>query len=324
VGALGMTFGLWLEPEMVNPDSDLYRAHPDWVIHFESRERTEMRGQLILNLAREDVQAYLIGVLDELLRNHDIRFVKWDMNRNVSEPGWPGAPREARELWVRYVHGLYHVWGTLAARHPHVTWQSCSGGGGRADLGILRLADQVWISDNTHAAARLAIQDGYSRVFPASTMEAWVTDADRDTLPLRFRMHVSMLGLLGIGGHLGRWTEEERAVAREEIARYKSVRDLVQWGDQYRLRSASTEPFSAVQYVSKSRDRAVLFAFRTHVARPTVLPPLYLRGLDPQRLYEVEGTGEVRSGAAWANVGLRLSLNDFESTVREIREVTSG
>ena len=118
VNALGMEFGIWLEPEMVNPDSELYRAHPDWVIHFPNRARTELRNQLILNLGRADVQEYLIDVLDRLLREHNITFVKWDMNRNVSEPGWPDAPGDPREIWVRYVQGLYHVWGTLAQRHP--------------------------------------------------------------------------------------------------------------------------------------------------------------------------------------------------------------
>ena len=317
VRALGMDFGLWVEPEMVNPDSELYRAHPDWVIHFPSRPRTEARGQLILNLGREDVQDHLIEVLDRLLTENDISFIKWDMNRNVSEPGWPGAPREARELWVRYVQGLYRVWGTLRERHPAVIWQSCSSGGGRADYGILRYADQIWVSDNTSAPARLSIQEGYARLFPASTMEAWVTDAD-PTLPLEFRFHVSMTGLLGVGGHLGRWSETDLEVAREQIKLYKDIREVVQFGTQYRLRG-SAEPYSALMFVSPDGGEGVLFAFRTHIARPGVLPPLYLRGLDPEALYEVEGEPEARSGAAWMHAGLQLDLRDFQSAVRRIR-----
>ena len=167
-----MDFGLWVEPEMVNPDSDLYRAHPDWAINFPTRPRSELRHQLILNFARADVQEYIIGLLDKLLSENKIAFIKWDMNRHVSEPGWPEAEGDARELWVRYVYGLYHVWQTLRERHPQVTWQSCSGGGGRADLGILGVADQIWTSDNTEATARLSIQDGFSQVFPADVMEA--------------------------------------------------------------------------------------------------------------------------------------------------------
>lgn len=321
VNGLGMDFGLWIEPEMVNPDSELYRAHPDWVIHFPTRERTTGRDQLILNFARPDVQDYIIGQIDRLLTENNIAFIKWDMNRNVSEPGWSNAPGDPREIWVRYVYGLYHVWGTLRARHPDVIWQSCSGGGGRADLGILRLADQIWISDNTEPNARLAIQEGFSNIFPANTMEAWVTDMGADYLPLAFRFHVSMCGSLGVGGHLVRWGEERRAEAAQLIALYKEIRHLVQGGDQYRLRSPQAHPYSAVQYVSKDQSEAVLFAFRTHLPPPASLPPLYLRGLDPLARYEVEGIAGARSGLAWMRTGLFLELHDFDSTMRRIRRV---
>jgi alpha-galactosidase len=318
VNALGMEFGLWIEPEMVNPNSELYRAHPDWVIHFPTRDRTTARNQIILNIARPDVQAHLIEQIDRLLTMHNIAFIKWDMNRAVSEPGWPEAPGDPRELWVRYVQGLYYVWGTLRTRHPHVTWQSCSGGGGRSDLGILRLADQIWVSDNTEPTARLVIQEGFSQVFPANTMEAWVTDLGWADLPLAFRFHVSMCGALGIGGHLARWSAERRAEAAHWIALYKAIRPIIQFGDLYRLRSPHTHPFSAVQFVSKDRTEGVLFAFRTYLRSPATLPPLYLRGLDPAARYEVEGIDGVRSGQAWMSVGLRLDLSDFQSTMRRI------
>jgi alpha-galactosidase len=321
VNALGMDFGLWVEPEMVNPDSDLYRAHPEWVIHFPTRDSTEARNQLILNLARPDVQAYVLAQLDQLLTDHRIAFVKWDMNRNVSEPGWPDAQGEPRELWVRYVQGLYHVWGTLRERHPHVIWQSCSGGGGRADLGILRLADQIWVSDNTRPTSRLGIQEGFSHIFPASTMEAWVTDAEDDRLSIDFRIHVSMCGVLGVGGNLLQWTEEQRAQAAHWIATYKELRHVIQHGDLYRLRSPQEHPYAALQYVKSDRSEAVLFAFRTHLPHPSILPPLYLRGLDADSRYEVQGIADVRSGAAWMHAGLQLTLRDFESTVRRIRRV---
>ncbi|MCL4544523.1 MAG: alpha-galactosidase [Chloroflexi bacterium] len=322
VKRLGMQFGLWVEPEMVNPDSDLYRTHPDWVIHFPNRSRTEARHQLILNLGRSDVQGYLIKILDLLLSEHDIRFIKWDMNRNVSEPGWPDAPRDARELWVRYVYGVYHVWGSLRQRHPNVIWQSCSGGGGRADYGILRLADQVWVSDNTEAAARLHIQEGFSQFLPATTMEAWVTDANAAQRSLDFRFHVSMCGSLGIGGHLGHWSEEERTRAAEYVAHYKRIRPLIQRGDQYIPRSLQQGGFTALQYVAKDKSAGVLFAFRTHLPHPVIIPPLYLQGLDPTAHYRIEGFSEPRSGAAWMHSGLFIELRqDFESTVRSIERV---
>jgi alpha-galactosidase len=321
VNALGMDFGLWIEPEMVNPNSDLYRAHPDWVLNFPTRARTEARHQLILNLGRHDVQDYLIMQVDRLLSEHNISFVKWDMNRNVSEPGWPDAPGDARELWVRYIYGLYRVWGALRERHPSVIWQSCSGGGGRADLSILRLANQIQVSDNIDPTMFLEIQEGFSQIFPANTLHAWVADVPAPHLSLAFRFHVGMCGILGIGNHLARWDAEECAEAAKWIALYKDIRHIIQLGDLYRLRSPQAHPFSAVHYVAKDRSEAVLFAFRTHMPPRAQLPPLYLRGLDPDARYEVEGAAGARSGAAWMHAGLCLDLGDFQSTVRRIRRV---
>jgi alpha-galactosidase len=320
VNALGMEFGIWVEPEMVNPDSDLYRTHPDWVLHFPNRTRVLARGQLILNLARQDVRDYLFAHLDKLLSEHNIAFIKWDMNRNVSEPGWPSAPGDQREVWVRYVQGVYKLWGDLRAKHPDVIWQSCSGGGGREDMGILKLADQIWVSDNTEATARLGIQEGFSQAFPANTMEAWVTDAQAKRVPLQFRFHASMCGSLGVGGHLLHWTPDERALAGQLIADYKTVRHIVQQGDQYRLRSPQQHPFSAVQYVSKDRAESVLFVFRTHLPDPAQLPMLHLRGLKPDALYTVEGQGAARSGAAWMHAGLFVQIGDLESRMLRIAQ----
>lgn len=324
VNDLGMEFGLWIEPEMVNPDSELYRAHPDWVIHFPTRFRTESRNQLILNLGRLDVQDYLITVLDKLLNENKISFVKWDINRNVSEPGWEGAPGDPRELWVRYVWGLYRVWGELRQRHPEVIFQSCASGGGRADLGILRLADQIWTSDNTEATCRLNIQEGFSQFLPANTMEAWVTDADHEHVPLEFRFHVSMCGSLGVGGNLLVWSAAERELAADCIKLYKKIRPIIQHGDQYRLRSPQQGPFSAVQYMSKDRSEGVLFAFRVHIpdfARVVKLPPIYLHGLQPSSLYRVEGFDDARSGLAWMEAGLTLELGNMQSRVLRIQRV---
>ncbi len=321
VNDLGMEFGLWIEPEMVNPDSDLYRAHPDWVIHFPNRPRSEGRNQLILNLARSDVQQYLFSVLDNLLTQNNIRFIKWDMNRNVSEPGWQEAPGDPRELWVRYVEGLYLLWGKLRQKHPDVVWQSCSGGGGRVDLGILRFADQIWVSDNTDATTRLSIQEGFSQVFPACTMEAWVTDAGKHILPLEFRFHVSMCGALGIGAHLAKWNALERVEAAKFISMYKNIRHIVQFGDQYRLIPVSAGNFSAIQYLSKDQREGLLFAFRTYIPEPTSLPRVRLQGLEPNALYQIEGDARARSGTAWVEDGLHIDLGNFQSTMRYFRQV---
>jgi alpha-galactosidase len=322
VNALGMEFGLWLEPEMVNPDSELYRKHPDWVIHFPTRERTTMRDQLILNMALPDVQDYLIDLLDKLLTDHNIAFIKWDMNRNVSEPGGLEGV-EARAIWVRYVEGLYRVWGTLRDRHPNVVWQSCSGGGGRADLGILKYSDQIWISDNTMSLSRLKIQEGFSKVFPAITMEAWVTDSDPKHLPLEFAFHVCMTGTLGVGANLLHWNEDQRKIASRMIAQYKEIRHIVQFGHQYRLRSAFESAFSSLMYVAKDQSEAVLFAFRSHLPEPVTLPKIKLQGLEPQALYKIDGESEAKSGTAWMQVGADVQVQDFRSTMLKIRRVDS-
>jgi alpha-galactosidase len=324
VNDLGMAFGLWLEPEMVNTDSELYRTHPDWIIHFPTRDRTKMRNQHILNLGRLDVQEYLIGLLDKLLAEHNIWFVKWDMNRNASEPGWPdeaGGRGDARELWVRYVHGVYRVWKTLAARHPQVLWQSCSGGGGRIDFGMLQMVDQYWVSDNTEATARLGIQEGFAQAYPAITMESQVTHMGKPLTPLPFRFHVSMLGVLGMSVDLLTWSEEEMAEGAQYIALYKEIRALVQLGDQYRLLPAQGKEYTAWQYVSKDQADAVLFAFRTQMPEPARIPPIYLQGLDPDAKYTIEGLPGVRTGKAWMNQGILLPLGNYESTVRKVRRV---
>jgi alpha-galactosidase len=321
VNDLGMEFGLWIEPEMVNPDSELYRAHPDWVLHFPTRARTEMRNQLILNMARTDVQDYIIQMIDRLLSENAIAFIKWDMNRSASEPGWEGAPGDPREVWVRYVEGVYRVWGTLRERHPQVIWQSCASGGGRADLGILRLADQVWVSDNSEPVARLAIQEGYSLMLPANTMEAWVTDAGMVPLPLEFRFHVSMCGSLGIGANLNHWGEAEITLAKQCVQTYKEIRPTVQFGDQYRLISPQKHAFSAVEYVSKDKAEAVLFVFRVMLTDPAKTPVLYLRGLDPDALYQMDGIAQPRSGSAWMEAGVKVGLMNLKSKLVRFKRV---
>src|SRR6185369_311136 len=178
VHAVGMDFGLWVEPEMVNPDSDLYRKHPDWVLNFPGRPRTELRNQLVLNLARNDVRDYVLGFLDDLLKQNDIAFLKWDYNRNWSEPGWDAAATEdQKKVYVAYVENLYSILRELRARHPKVEIESCSGGGGRVDLGIMHLTDEIWTSDNTDPFDRLSMQDGFTYAYTPGIMMAWVTDS---------------------------------------------------------------------------------------------------------------------------------------------------
>jgi alpha-galactosidase len=312
VKALGMDFGIWVEPEMVNPDSDLYRAHPDWVLHFPNRPRSELRFQLVLNLARQDVQDYISGFLHKLLSDHAIDYIKWDMNRPFSEPGWPELPPERQqEMWVRYVEGLYSIFDKLRAAFPNVVFESCASGGGRVDHGILQRTDLAWASDNTNALDRLAIQEGYSFAYSPGTMSCWVTDSWNHLLPLSYRFHTSMMGVLGIGGNLHKWSEDDQKIAKEMIATYKKIRPLVQKGLLYRLMSPRTDPYTAVQYVSEDRKASVLFLSATHRAPASLWPDVNLRGLDPEVRYQINETDQVRSGQSLMNHGIRTELWGF-------------
>jgi alpha-galactosidase len=321
VHKLGMLFGIWVEPEMVNPDSDLYRAHPDWVLHFPQRARTELRNQLVLNLARPDVAQWAHAWLDRLVADNDIDFLKWDMNRPFTEAGWPEAGADADVLWHAYVHNLYGIMDRLRADHPGLRIETCSGGGGRVDLGILRRTDEAWTSDNTDARDRLSIQYGYTQVYPAQTMAAWVTDVPNfltaRSVPLRFRFHVAMSGVLGVGGDLPQWSEAELAEAAELIAQYKRIRPVVQHGAAYRLRPPDGDGLSALQYVSADGTESVAFFWLPAPHFGRVPHPVALRGLDPAARYREEGSGTIHHGAVLLGHGLRppLPAGDYASTI---------
>lgn len=325
VHRLGMRFGIWVEPEMVNPDSDLYRAHPDWVLHFPNRQRSEMRNQLVLNFARDDVAEWAHDWLNALVSKHEIDFLKWDMNRPFTEAGWPEHGSDQDLLWRRHVENLYSVLDRLRADHPNLRIESCSGGGGRVDLGILARTDQAWTSDNTDALDRLRIQDGFSQVYPPNVMAAWVTDSPNyltgRSIPLRFRFHVAMAGVMAIGGNLTEWTDEELAEAAELVSAYKKVRSTVQHGTQYRLRSPHDDGITATQYV---RDGEIaVFAYLQSPHWGEKITPLRLRGLRPDAQYRDDDTGAVHHGAVLLHRGLPLDLpeGDYASSLTRLTEI---
>ncbi len=327
VNRLGMGFGLWVEPEMVNPDSDLYRAHPDWVMNFRGRPRSELRNQLVLNLARDDVKEYVYGFLNRLATEYNIRYFKWDMNRTFSEPGWPEVPpQDQQKLWVKYVRNLYEIMDRLRAKHPNLEIESCSGGGARIDLGILRRVEEFWTSDNTEAFDRLRIQEGFSQAYAAKFMSAWVTDVpnmNHRSTPLEYRFLVAMQGALGIGANLNKWTEKDTQLATKMIALDKRIRDTVQLGDLYRILSPRTTDTAANEYVARNGQQAVLFAFRHSQQYNTAPPVIYLRGLDEQAVYRLESSDgkllehqQELSGAYLMHHGLNLKLvDDYDSTL---------
>lgn len=326
VNHLGMDFGLWVEPEMVNPDSDLYRAHPDWVMNFPGRPRSELRNQLVLNLARDDVKEYIFSVLDKLATENNIKYFKWDMNRTFAEPGWPEEPvAEQREIWVKYVWNLYDVLDRLRAKHPNLEIESCSGGGGRIDLGIFRYVDEVWTSDNTEAFDRLRIQEGFSEAYAAKFMSAWVTDVPNmngRSTPLEYRFLVAMQGALGIGANLNKWSQADAELATKMVALDKRIRRTVQFGNLYRLLSPRTNDTTANEYVSADGTEAVLFAFRHSQEYNNPPPVIYLEGLNSRAVYRLESIdGKLvdkqleLSGAYLMQNGLNLRLrDDFDST----------
>ncbi len=328
-----MEFGLWVEPEMVNPDSDLYRQHPDWVINFPGRPRTELRNQLVLNLARDDVKEYIFGVLDKLASENNIRYFKWDMNRALSEPGWPeAAPADQKKIWVLYVRNLYDIFDRLRAKHPKLEIEACSGGGGRVDLGILRRVEEVWTSDNTDAFDRLRIQEGFTEAYAPRIMSAWVTDVPNmngRSTPLQFRFLVAMQGALGIGANLNRWTEEDSALATKMVALYKRIRGTVQLGDLYRLLSPRLSEVTANQYVAADGKQSVLFVFRHAQQYNWPAPTIRLRGLDQRAVYRLESVdGKLLerqpelSGAYLMGQGLDFNLRgDYDSTAVVLERV---
>ena len=328
VHSLGMDFGLWVEPEMVNPDSDLYRKHPDWVLNFPGRPRSESRNQLVLNLARPDVRDYVEGFLDKLLTENDIAFLKWDYNRNWSEPGWDQVPAdEQKRVYVEFVRNLYSILANLRKKHPKVEIESCSGGGGRVDLGILHYTDEVWPSDNTDPFDRIVMQDGFTYAYTPQIMMAWVTDSPhwlngRNT-SLTYRILSSMQGSLGIGANLNHWSAEDFATAKRLIAAYHSVQKTIVQGDLYRLISPrDNSELSATETVSTDKSQATVFAFVNGTNKGRGFPLLQLRGLDPTAKYKlswIEGkalpdTPDTTSGAWWMNHGIQLMLKgDYQA-----------
>lgn len=336
VKSLGMDFGLWVEPEMVNPDSDLYRKHPDWVMNFPGRPRTEGRNQLVLNVARDDVKEYIFHFLDQLVSQNDIAFLKWDYNRNFSEPGWPEAAAATtgsgedkadaeRVLWVRYTQNLYEILDRLRKKHPKLEIETCSGGGGRVDLGILSRTEEAWTSDNTEALDRLTIQNGFTYAYTPHVMMAWVTDVPNfngRSAPLKFRFLVAMNGSLGIGSNLNKWSQEDFTLARNMVTWYKSVRATVQNGNLYRLTAMRNGEIAQNEYVSEDGRQAVLFAFLHSQQFGYPYPTVLLRGLDEDAVYRVRrmddklaDAGDTFSGAYLMHHGITLRLTgDYDST----------
>lgn len=301
VNDLGMQFGLWFEPEMISPDSDLYRTHPDWCIHTQGRSRTEGRHQLILDLTRNDVCDYIIEAVCSVLSSCPISYVKWDMNRNMTE-----IPRKG--FAHQYILGLYRVLEAITSRFPDVLFESCSGGGGRFDAGMLYYMPQTWTSDDTDAVERLYIQEGTGLVYPISAMGAHISAVPNHQVgritPVPFRGKVAMMGRFGLELDLGKLDENTMDQLKTEIALYKTYQQDIHQGDLYRLLSAYKGRTAAYEIVSQKR---VLVFILNVTGAPNQAPVrLKLQGLDPQAQYRDTATGNVYAGSTLLYAGIPL------------------
>lgn len=326
VNRLGLQFGLWVEPEMISPNSDLYRAHPDWCLHVPGRRRTEGRRQLILDLSREDVRDYLFQVLSQVFSSAPIAYVKWDMNRNMTEIGSAvlGVERQF-ETAHRYMLGLYELMERITSAFPHILFESCSGGGGRFDPGMLYYMPQTWTSDDTDAVERLKIQYGTSIVYPVSAIGAHVSAVPNHQVhrftSLDMRGNVAMSGNFGYELDLTKFSEEERKIVKRQVAAYKSLRSLIQQGDLYRLKSPFEGNETAWMFVSEDKKEAVVFHFKV-LAEPNVpLRRLVLQGLDPNRDYVVDGVEGTFGGDLLMRAGLPANYfrGDYSSVYYTLR-----
>ncbi len=313
VHAMGLKFGLWFEPEMISPKSDLYEKHPDWAIRIAGREPVQQRQQLTLDLSREDVQDYVYECVASHLRADGIDYVKWDMNRNFSNIGSALLPADQqKELPHRYMLGLYRVLEKLVNDFPEVLFESCSSGGGRFDLGMLYYMPQTWTSDNTDALCRCRIQYSTSLVFPPFAMGSHVSAVPNHQTgritPIETRGNVAMSGCFGYELDLNTLSAEELNKVRAQVARVKELRNTLLYGDFYRLLSPYEGNDAAWLTVSKDQREAVFMLTRA-LAKSYAYPVLVrLRGLDEDKMYTVVETGERYSGSELMNVGLSVRL----------------
>lgn len=307
----GLKFGLWFEPEMISVDSDLYRIHPDWAIQAEGRGHTYSRNQLVLNLANPDVVAYIKAAIDKILTENAIDYVKWDYNRNITNIGNGDTYLATQMQSHAYMLGLYDLVSYLTEKHSNILFESCSGGGGRNDLGMMRYFPQVWASDNTDAISRLQIQYGSSYLYPTISMGSHVSASPNHqmgrTTPIETRGNVAMMGNLGYELDLTSLPESEKEVIATQVSHYKDIRPVVQFGKHYRLinpEQGANE--AAVQFVYE--DKVVVTYVRTLSMIETIETTLKLKGLEEADTYRLQETGQVFSGAELMYAGLTVIL----------------
>ena len=293
VNALGLKFGIWFEPEMISPDSDLYRAHPDWAIAIPGRTAGLARNQYVLDMSRSEVRDHVFRALSDILDSANIEYVKWDMNRPLSDLASTGLPADAqKELSHRYVQGVYELQGRLVERYPGLLLENCSGGGARFDAGMLCYSPQIWCSDDTDAIERLMIQEGTALVYPLSSMGAHVSDCPNHTVgrvtPFETRGYVALAGTFGYELDITRIPAEDRAMIPAQVKMYHMYHELVAAGDYYRIASYSENRlYDSWMCVKKDKSEALLTYIQVMGRANCHSRNIRLQGLDPQKTYRI-------------------------------------
>lgn len=320
VKAMDMMFGIWVEPEMVNPLSNLYKEHPEWIYHFDSRESDTSRGQYVLDVTKKEVKDFIYNMLDNLLTTYDIDYIKWDANRPMSQTNLE------RDVWYKHIEAVYDIVKNLKLKHPNVLFEACASGGGRIDYGILGIFNDFWTSDNTDAYDRLFIQENYSYIYPIKAMRAWVTDCpnflSRRIIPMKFRYHSAMMGTLGIGCNILKFSEEEIELSKGLIEEYKNIRHIVQEGDFYRLENNSKNKYKLYQYMNGKEG--LVFAFLPQSELGHRGTTIKFRALEKESTYlvKIDKNVIVKTGRYLMNHGLELKLyGDYDSIIIKISKI---
>ncbi len=316
INGMGMKFGLWFEPEMISPVSKLYEAHPDWCLHVGNRERSEARNQLILDMSRKEVRDYVLDMMSKVLDSANIEYIKWDFNRNLTEVGSATLPPERqKEVFHRYVLGLYDLNERLLQKYPYLLLEGCSGGGGRYDPGMLYYVPQIWTSDDSDAIERIRIQYGTSFVYPACTMSAHVSAAPNHQTQ-RFstfetRGNIALAGAFGYELDTNAMSAEDKELVRKQVANYHKYYNIIQNGDHYRIVSPfENNNYAAWEYVSEDK-REVLFTFAVMKGFFSTTVQIRLPALDPDLIYVDQETGAEYSGSALMYGGLHMAGESF-------------
>lgn len=323
VNAEGVQFGIWYEPEMISEDSELYKAHPDWCVHVEGREQSPARQQYVIDMTRQDVRDCIFNQMYDVLSKNNIAYLKWDYNRAITEPASVMLDaRHSKEFFHRFILGTYELMDRITSAFPHILFESCAGGGGHFDAGMLYYMPQAWASDNTDPIERLTIQFGTTMCYPASSMGAHVSACDRTGIETKAA--VAMAGTFGYELDPKEMSEEDKEKVKEQVKNYHRYYNVIHFGDLYRIIAPTDDEFKcAWEYVAKDKSEALLTVVIKNRA-PHDFLLIKMKGLDPEKMYRDETDGEIYSGALLMNAGINLTdgtLSAGRSFIRYFTEV---